>query len=525
MGPRGQNARVRTFEDRLLLVLTAYSLLILFTTPIPPMTDLPTHLASAAVLRDFDGSPLREAFDVRGWLNSNRLFAFAAGHTPRFLPMTWIGKAGLSLWLLLPLIARRYLATWRPGAAPWASLACLLSFSSLFNCGYVPYLIGVPLAALAIALPWAAQQSPRWRSLVLPAGLLTLAVYAHVLAFLAGAFAVAATCVAVRSSLRSWLSRALVLLPSSVLCLAIYLENRGPAGLDIAPIKPDWTFARRLFEKAISIADVFISFRVREEVLLFGIPLAVVCMLGVLGLISRKDRPRRGPALMGILMTGLVLCFSNYFLGAERTDGRIIPVALITGLGLLPVWSGRGRVTARRALLIVLVVPTLLWAHWNYARASTALESAYRALLSVPPGQIAQLEFAEDPLSGVERLAPYRHLQGYYIVERHGFAPGVLFAHGETRWHPVSQVARREWRRVGELAGAETYVVIVGAQSIRGRLTREDRLFDDGRTIVVRERAALLLGDSIRLIDQLNPTRPSDASVRLPLIGVERPGE
>jgi hypothetical protein len=324
----------------------------------------------------------------------------------------------------------------------------------------------------------------------------------------------------VRLSARSVLARAAVIAPSAALFARVFFENRGASGSDIAPLKPQWPLTRFGFEKLVSLGDVLISFRVEEEVRLYGIPILALVLLAAVGLAVRRWRPRRGPAVMAAFLAAIVLMFPIYFLGGERTDGRLVPLAFIAWLGILPAWSSRGLVRLRRALLVALVLPALVWTHWNYARADAALGSARRALLAIPPGQVVRVAWAEQPLHGVERLSPYRHTQGYYVVERLGFAPGSLFRHGRTKWHAVSENTK-EAAEIARAIGAETFVVIVGAGPVRDRVPAGERVYDDGRTLVVREPAALALGEALHPVEDLYAPMPGRR--RLPIFGVERP--
>jgi hypothetical protein len=513
---------VRSFEDRLLLAFTAYSLLILFTTRFPPMSDLPTHLATAAILRDFDASPLRDAFEVFGWAHSNRLFAFAAQLAPRFVPIAIVGKLALAVWLLLPLIGRRYLATWRPEAAPWASLLCLVSFSNLFNTGYVSYLVGLPLGVLAFSLPWAAQERPPWRALAFPAALVVLALFAHVVAFLSAAVGVAATCLAVRPSVRAWARRAVVLAPATAFSLVVMLGSRSRSEASLALFRGGLSFGRRVYEKAVSFADVFVTFRVHEESIAFGVALLAVFLLGVLGLASRRARPRRGAVLLGATFAVVFLLCRTYLLGGERTDGRFVPPMLAAWLALLPDWRGARLVAVRCALLVALVAPPLLWAHVHYARIGAVLVRVHRAIEAVPRGQVLELAFAENPFADIERAAPLLHFNGYNIVDRGGLAPGALILHGQTQWHPVREAPTAT--EVAAAAGAETFVLIVGAGPIRERVVPAERVFDDGESVVVREETARRLVGAIRPSSELRPGPVGGDRGRLPILGIERPG-
>lgn len=523
--PPGDNARMRSFEDRLLLLLTAYSLVIFFVTPFPPMTDFPMHVASAAVLRGDHGGLQDGAFQFNGWLNSNRLFLLIGSLTPSAIPMVLVGKLALAFWLAIPLIGRLYLATWRPAAAPWASLLLLVSYSNLFNSGYVSFLLGLPLGLLAFALPWASKERPRARELILPAVLLVLALHSHILAFFAGAVGVAATCVAVRPSVRAWLRRALVFLPALALCAAVYVQNRGLIGSNIAPFSTPWTFGRWAYEKVISLADVFITFRIEEEAIYYGAVVLVLIALGIAGIVTARPRggaktlraawPGIGPYALALCFAGFALACPTFFLGAERTDGRFLPVVLVTWIALFPSWTSPRLVTLRRVLLLAIAVPPLVWAHANYARAGVALRHAHDALDAVPAGNVVRVAYAEHPMPGFARVAPFLHFQGYYIVARGGFAPGTMIVHGRTMWHAVVERPER--------AAGDPYVVILGARTIRDLVPASDRIFDDGMSLVVRDDVARALGDAIEPWHNLTPHRVGGAAGRLPIFGLDRP--
>jgi hypothetical protein len=483
---------VRTFEDRLLLALVAYSLLILFLTPFPPMTDLPSHLATAAVLRDYAGAPHAGAYAFNGWFNSNRLVAALAALSPRALPMMLVGKLLLAAWLLLPLVGRRFLATWRPEAAVWSPLLVLLSFCNLFNTGYVPYLVGMPLALLPMSMPWARADSPPWRSLALPALCLLAALYAHVLAFAAGAAGVLLATLAVRPSRRGAAKRVLVMLPSLALLVGIYLQNRGHADIsnDEGSHRTLLWIAR---QKVVSFADAFVTFGIEAEIVVIGVPLLVIGALCAREVLRRRGRPAGAPLLIAAVFCGIFLLCPSFLLGAERTDGRFIPAAFLAVCALLPAWEPR-RAPLRRGLTVALVLPALLWAHWNYARASRVIEPIHEALLSIPHDQVVSVVFEKNPLGYIQRVAPLVHTTGYYMVARRGVGTDALIVHGETRWHAVV------WRP--GVPRENTYTVVLEAERARDLVPPAARHYDDGANMVVRAPEA-------RLLAEAGVTRPS----------------
>jgi hypothetical protein len=364
-------SRMQDWWDRrsiLLLLALAFAIPLLWPA-IPPLTDVPSHLARYHLALD---GVLRDAFDYRWRLIGNLGVDLAV--VP-LAPLLGVERAGKLVILLIPVLtAGGMLAAARAAhgrTPPTALFALPLALGWPFQLGFVNFCLGMALAFWLLAGWIALSDQPRLRAgLAIPASW-TIWI-AHSFAWgLFGLMAFGAEVALHRRRGASW-PRAGVMAVLHALALATPALAMLGTGATAAASSRGFSWMSKLASVETSLRDHWMAFDLASLLLLTGVLLFAVT----------HRRLRFGTVLgfPALLVTSAFLATPGVLFGAAFADTRIAPYAL--ALALLAIAPpaderlGKGLATVGAAFVGVRLVAATasLWIAWQaYAREMAAL--------------------------------------------------------------------------------------------------------------------------------------------------------
>jgi hypothetical protein len=311
-----------------------------------------------------------------------------------------------------------------------------LLVNQMFMFGLMPYLVGIPLMFVALAVAVSYVNQPTWSRGVVLATLAVGLFYTHVVPYALFGLGVAALCLSSTSSLRGLITNVVPIVPS-VVAVGVWI-SRVPVG------RASWhglgaatTQVARL-DEALALwprwsIDVFRD--QTDERYFIGL---VILMLVALGL-AQGDPDRTHPRARTLTVVPIA-CVLAYFLTADSLAGvwlfsQRFPVpALVL---LLPMWrmpQGRRGVGVTAAAVGLATLSTLNTCQHFVAFERDEVGQFERALDAMEPRRrVAALIY--DKGSAVVNLWPFLHFGQYYQVDRGGvvqFSNAAWFS-----WWPV----------------------------------------------------------------------------------------
>lgn len=427
----------------------------LLAVRIPPLFDLPAHVARLAVLLDDGASPYLDAiFDIHWSVLPNLALEMVTLPVAPLIGLDAAVTTFLVLAVLLQLLGVTLLA-WavhrRLTALPFLSV--FLLYNNVLNFGFVGYVFTVGLYLITFAL-WILlrERTPAMRLPVF-AGLACLLFVAHLyglglFGLSAGAYELGRGIAAKRSG-RSWHEMlasvaaqlgllAASTLPPILLFLTLSTTGRAVAVTTWADIFSFEAWAQKP-EKLLYALEAGITSV--DRILLAGLALALVA-----GFATRTIR-FSGQLVLPLVFLGLAFLFMPTLLVSSWGADLRLPVVL--GLVTVAALDWRSGAQARPQRLLIAALATLcvlrtasVVASWVPAdRTLTAIRSAFELL---PRGSSLMLAVPLEDCWGCWVDMPFYHFGGYAVVDRQVFYPTVFVEPGAQpiRFTPPCQAKR-----------------------------------------------------------------------------------
>jgi hypothetical protein len=414
--------------DLQLALLLAAALFVLGAWPlalvrVPPLQDLPNHLATAAVLAHPHEYP---EFVFNGYFKTNSaLFAWLSfvGHVAgletagRLFVLLVLALGALAL----PLFVLSFGGRERMVVA--AAFAWPLVHNWFVSMGMLDFALGFALSMFLLVLLNRLRQRPGPAAAAGAALLGVLVWYAHVLPLLAVILLVGIHLVAARSWRRpaevAWLTAPLVL-PGALAATSLLAQLGESQGamtgyVQLGKFVPTWELFYNLW------AEWFWAFTWRE------IATLVPCVLLGLWAISRArdDVPFLGPYAFGVLAALYFFCpyvAGNWF----HVNSRFIAFLWLAALARVPRRIPRALTVA----LCICAVTYTIGMGVDYVRLAADWQRFTQGIAVVPSGaRLLPLVFGRKGRS--ENTRPLLHAWGFYVLERETSAP-LLFAHSRS---------------------------------------------------------------------------------------------
>lgn len=387
-----------------------------YVSIVPPLADLPAHVLVARVLLNFDDPVLQfsEYFAVHWTIAPTSLFYAFMTLLQKALGPIMDARVYLTIWVTLTWLGVAYLASVLGQRKPWdaALLALPLAFCGYAYQGYLPFLMGFPLFAFAVAI-WFNGWKPAVKLPALWIVLLLLFGFHIVGAAAAGAAISTAELVqAIRErELRTLVKCAAALTPLLLLTVFYLFGQEGPS----ADIRYSGVIDQVL--DVVKFTAATLDDRAALLMLAWLVGLFLVFLLHWHGWVAQL------PLLWAMVaVAGLSVAMPGS-LGALWPAGpRLLPFALILLVAGMPwdTWRMHAPAAVGLLLLVGLCVATTL--HVRH------LDAGYRDILSaidhVQPGKRV-LPIMGRP-DGVRWTSPYQHAGDWVTSARGGTNPFVF---------------------------------------------------------------------------------------------------
>jgi len=400
---------------------TLVSTLPLFATRYLPFTDLPEHVAAIATIERLLFGDAR-GYELALGTSQYLLYDFVGA-----LLAHVIGDAVTANRLLLASVAVAWSLSFRAVLRAFgrderlALFAPMVFWNRALALGFLPFIGGVPLALLGVALVKAQLDRPTTRRAGLLVALGVALFYTHVSAWmLAVALAVALTAVTTlpRPSLQQLASAILPLTPSCVCALAWWRHKA------LATAAGDEIFFRWPIEETVGAVPIW-TFDVWKT------HIDELCAAGwwlAFALVVLRARPseklERRPTLVVLtpfVVTALLYLTTPFGVGqAAYLSVRLAPLLVL--LSVLPLRPREDRASALVfGLPVSMTVVAALTATYEIRRAPRDLVGNVDALLDrIEPGRsVAMLNFATR--AGRLHYFPYVYLGAYHRVKSEAF--------------------------------------------------------------------------------------------------------
>jgi hypothetical protein len=425
--PEGSGRIARATDGQIALVLAAALFVVgawpLALVRVPPLQDLPNHLATASVLAHPDRYP---EFVFNGYFKTNSaLFVWLSAVGPA----VGLAAAGrLFTLLVIALGALGYpLFLWSFGGRARMLVGSAFAWPLVhdwFVCmGMLDFALSFALSLLLLVLLNELRKRPRVPVAVGAFVLGCLVWYAHVFPLLVVLLLVAVHLLATRAWRRppdaGWLVAPLVV-PACLAAMSILAQVTEPRGamagyVALGKFLPPWELLYNLW------AEWFWAFTWREYATL--VPCALLAFWAVRR--ARDDVPFFGPWALAALAA--LYAFTPYTAGNWfHVNSRFIPFLWLAAMVRLP-----DRVP--RALLLTLGACAATYAVGmgvDYVRIASDWDRFAAGVSVVPEGaRLLPLLFGSKGRS--ENTHAMLHAWGFYVLERHTSAP-LLFAHSRS---------------------------------------------------------------------------------------------
>ncbi|QUW00168.1 hypothetical protein J8C02_01215 [Chloracidobacterium sp. MS 40/45] len=404
----------------------------LWTTPFPPVTDLPQHVAQVRLwFETLAGMPHPDGTRyIIQWWTPYSLTYWLMGGLWQVLPPVRVGQAMLLLQALGWVFLVHWLAARRQRSAAAAALATTLFFNHTLYWGFVSFMTGGPLFLLWVHVTAREAPMTRRRQLLL-VGLAALLYAAHALWFAMALLWFGVMAWALRRPWRTVLHDGLWLLPLAALAALMY--SRIGYATTLVEHKTVW--------RAPVVWRLFTPWLPESVYGGLGGPVEPLALAGVglwlvAGLVrhGRRLRAASDPVWLlagGLCLTAGLLLPYQYQYTIEFAE-RWMPVALTCVLLGAPAWdtppSGNGdfpgwpRAVATAACVVFCGWTTLVWQAFQRDYLP-GLPEALAALPSQP--RVVGLDFIKE-IPGFRRR-PLMQMPTYAQV-LHGGAYSLSFA-------------------------------------------------------------------------------------------------
>jgi hypothetical protein len=385
-------------------------------TPHPPMADLPQHAGQIALWRDLVlGNSKWQA-----WFSVNYLTPYLVGNCIALLlsfalPVTAALKLVLTLSYLGFVGACVLLRRWMGGDSRLDWLFVPGFFGLAYAYGFFPFLVGLPVGVLFIALAWRYAERPAVGSGV------RLGLAGVMLFFSHGLVFVLANLIGVALLALRWRSIATLLtgvVPYAVfgLLAAIYfaaLRLRGASLMSADRLEPSWPGPMSTLKHLLAFP---IGVPSADLVLLPLVPL----LLAVPVLLGYRPNWRNLPAMAPLALL-LVWCFAvpdafldTWFIGS-RFAALLLPfyaLALRPPAAVRPAWMALALPALSLAFLAIHVERLMA-----FNRESASFDEV---LAAAEPGERARYVVEDIASAATRNLMAYVHFPAWYQVEKAG---------------------------------------------------------------------------------------------------------
>ncbi len=424
--PRGVLDRLAQRASRDLVLGIGLALLVLSTLPLaltemPPLQDLPNHLASIHVVEHPERYP---EFVFNGHLKTNgALFAWL--HVVGRLTGTFVAA---KLFVLLACAAAAFALPWTvlvlTESRRRALLAGLFAWPLVHNwfvsMGMLDFALGVPLSLVVLGLCHLHLRTPRLLTGLAIAAVGVVGWYAHVFALLVMYLLVLVELV--RRGRDGFLSgvRALILPlapPATLVLFSVAVQLGEPKGtmsghVAIFQVLPAWELLYNAW------AEWLWGFTKLEAATL--VPTAALLVFALRG--RRQDVPFFSPWALIVLLVAYVFtpyAAANWF----HVNSRFLPYLWFAALVRVPSRLPRGVVALAAVAALVNTAAMAV----DYRRLDAERREFTAGLSVVPRGaRLMPLVFRAKGVS--ENSRSLLHAWGFYVVARDTSAP-LLFAH------------------------------------------------------------------------------------------------
>ncbi|MCB4825454.1 hypothetical protein [Roseicella aerolata] len=448
MGLAGAGARpVALALPRLVWIAIALALTIpLLATSLPPLVDLPNHLARIHVLAGLATDPvLARMFEANWSLIPNLAMDLLLVPLVQWLPLYDAGRLFVAAAILVPVFGCVALhRAWWGGQDAWPWISALMAYNALLQIGLLNYVLDIGVALLGAA--WTIREVRSGPLAWLLAALWGVAcLLSHLVAFgLLVMVAGAGVLVRDRSSPSRLLGQVPLFAAMAGVPAALHLlfgpEGSGVGGLDLAEMIRQ-TFAHGL--------PTYLKTRVKWLVSPFASPVAWLALptgllfLAIIGLALLRRRLAVAPAA---ILAGGTLALAFFLLPAWTDNNGLVfqrlgvPLALVAVAGLrpsLPPRLAQATLTAGVLLLAGQGAAT----SWKWHDQERLLRDMRAAIAPIEPG--ARVLAVRDGTSpwhvepqegGAQRMLfgsiAYTHLPAVVLIERNAFFPMIFAAKG-----------------------------------------------------------------------------------------------
>jgi len=419
---RLSDAKLALLLGTALTLLSAWPLAL---TPVPPLQDLPNHLASITVIQHPERYP---EFAFNGYLKTNSALFVWLILASKLMSSALAAK----LFVLGVLAVNGFIlpnfVLALTGSRKRMIVASLLAWPLLHNwfvsTGMLNFALAVPLSLALMMMLVRHERAPSLRSAASAFGLAAVTWYAHVFPLLVVHLLIAVESIQRPNHaqrLRSALRMTLPILPISLLCLVSTFDQLHDShnGMGSGNTFVRYSYAWELIYHAWSeYFGAFSHFEITSAV-----PALVLAACGFLG--RRERLALLSPAAFAIL--GALYIFQPYTATEWfHVNSRIIPFLWIACLVRVPE-------RLPNALSIGLAVSAIAYSAglgFDYMRVERARQEWISGIDAVPEGsRLLPLVFKHKEPNANTR--PLMHAWGYYVAAKHTAAP-LLFAHSNS---------------------------------------------------------------------------------------------
>jgi hypothetical protein len=399
----------------------------------PPLQDLPTHLAILRVVHSYNDPAfgLQENF-TRDLLHTNYLLYYVIGSF--FAYFVGVIKANvvlLCLYLGGTVLAMRELLMALGKDERLAILVMPLLVNVMWLLGFLPFLLGIPMALFGLASAIRHFEKPTTKSAVVLGVTAFLLFLMHLFPYAMFGIGFAALFPWARP--RHWLKAGLPVVPSLAL-LALWITTTETAHKSVDTLKGKSAAAP--FDSALRDAtqwSINVFRDTSDEWWFIVLAFTAIILLGL----AQGDRDTSKPISRRYLIVPLVMAFLYFttgeFIGEVWLFAQRFPIlALITAIPLVRMPRG-ARGLAATALALAVGVGSIVNVCKHYIEFEKDEVGDFDEALATmePAKKVAGLIY--DKGSGVVNLAPFLHFGSYYQAEKGGV---IQFSNANVRYSP-----------------------------------------------------------------------------------------
>ena len=406
-------------------VLFASTAWLLALTEVPPMQDLPNHLAAITIIQHPAAYP---EFVFNGFFKTNAaLFSFLYVAT-KVVGLKMAARLFTLLVLAVTSIALPQFVLEMTRSRRKMVVASFFMWPMIHNwfvsMGMLDFALGIPLSLLVLTLLSRHLRAPSWK-LAAAAALMAVATwYAHVFALMMAMMLVGIHIATRRTWLERFTSARLLIVPlipgGALVMMSLYSHLTEPGGAMVGWIEvshkiPSWELAYNMWAEYLwGFTTLSIS------------SLVVVVVLFLIAVVRRRESPTffSPVALLSMIVLYLALPYvaTNWF----HVNSRVIPFLWMAMLlrvpDRLPRW-----------LLGGLAISGVLYCAGmgvDYVRLEADRQKFVAGMNAVPEhAHLLPLLFRRQITS--ENTRSLLHAWGYYVIEKETDAP-LLFAHSRS---------------------------------------------------------------------------------------------